>query len=71
MEGCDVNHTCDTEPHVLARRFAYGRVIMDSGKLAKKHIRIAEAKRQQRSPGRTPATFNTMNSDYLLVIHPP
>lgn len=71
MEGCGLHHTCESEPHVLARRFGHGRYIMDRGDLAKGYARIAEAKPQQRSLDRTPAIFNTMNSDYLLVIHPP
>jgi hypothetical protein len=71
MGGCQLHHSCESEPHALAQRFAHGRYIMDRGDLAKGYARIAEAKPQERSLDRMPAIFNTMNSDYLLELHPP
>jgi len=69
MKGCDTNHNCPySSPHPLLHRFNDGRYIMDSGKLAKKFIRIAEKKQDARSMNRAPATFNTLYEDYLLLI---
>ena len=72
MLGCDSNHTCQNPLSLpLARRFADGRYIMDAGNLAKEFTRIGEKNAQARVTPRVPATFNAMNTNYLLLIHPP
>ena len=71
MEGCDGDHNClafDTS-NELADRFANGRYIMDPGPRKQPFARIAEKNAQSRGT-RTPATFGTFGSDYLMLVQP-